>query len=336
MTDKDINMQTDQVLYNDYQALAQLKKGAREQSPEAIKKVAQQFEALFVQMMLKSMRDTVPENELFGSQAEQTYQEMYDKQLSKQISTGRGIGLAETIERQLGGVPENNLSDKSIDQYLFGPNITNKISKVSGNRQLALVKSHTPENKILSVKKSSDKNVETLQVDVKEKIEWNTAEKFVQDIWPHAERVAKKLGINPDILVAQSVLETGWGKHMPKNSDGSSSFNLFGIKADQRWPGDKVEITTREVRYGVVQQEKAAFRSYESVSQAFDDYADFIMDSPRYQKALKADDNGKSYAHELQKAGYATDPDYAKKINRLRGNDLVKGQQINVYDSKTD
>ncbi len=329
-------MQTDQVLYNDYKALAQLKKGAREQSPEAIKKVAQQFEALFVQMMLKSMRDTVPENELFGSEAEKTYQDMYDKQLTKQISTGRGIGLAETIERQLGGVPDNNLSDESLGQYFSAPNITNKVSKVSVNKPFEIVETQAAEKIASPVKVVLDKKPETLEGDTKEKLEWSTAEKFIKDIRPHAERVAKKLGINPDILVAQSVLETGWGKYTPKKSDGSNSFNMFGIKADQRWSGDTVEITTREVRHGAVQQEKAAFRSYESVSQAFDDYADFIMDSPRYQKALKAGADGKSYADELQKAGYATDPNYAKKINRLRTNDLVQGQLINARDSKID
>jgi len=320
-------MQTEQALYADHAALAGLKKGAREQTPESIKEVAKQFEALFVQMMLKSMRDTVPENELFGSKAEKTYQDMYDKQLTKQIANGKGIGLAATIERQLGGVPDNELNNKSIGEYVTRPNqesLATVNSKIKASKNIQPEKNNLSEqiNKKINFDKSLTENIKS----EKGKNDWNSASKFVQDIWPHAKRAAKKLGVSPDVLVAQSVLETGWGKYTPKNEDGSNSFNLFGIKADQRWQGEHVEINTREVRHGLVQQEKAIFRSYASVAQAFDDYANFIMQNPRYQQALKSSDDGKLYAMELQKAGYATDPAYAEKINRLRYTDLVKNQ----------
>ena len=161
----------------------------------------------------------------------------------------------------------------------------------------------------------------------------STLKEFIKNIWPHAQQAASKLGVDTDVLVAQSALETGWGKYVPKHTDGSNSFNLFGIKADQRWQGEKVETDTQEFRHGVMQHEKASFRSYDSVSDAFNDYADFIMSNPRYQRALEHGYDAEAYARELQHAGYATDPDYAKKINRVRNSDLLQSQVLDIKNS---
>ncbi len=318
-------MQAQATVYTDFTAISDLKKGAREQTPEAIKKVAQQFEALFVQMMLKSMRDTVPESELFGSKSEKMYQDMYDKQLSMQISSGKGMGLASTIERQLGGTPDgefskDNLSDKKITDYLANPRPVNKLPE--SNVTLFKLRSELAEAGSRAVAQGEP------AADIKSVLEntWQGVKDFVKDVWPHAKRAADVLGVDADVLVAQSALETGWGKHTPKNADGSNSFNLFGIKADQRWQGEKLEITTREYRHGVMQQEQASFRSYDSVAQAFEDYTQFILDNPRYQQALEYGYDAKAYARELQKAGYATDPNYAEKINRVRGNEVLQSQ----------
>ena len=308
-------MQTEQALYADFTALTDLKKGAREKSPEAIKEVAKQFESLFVQMMLKSMRETVADNELFGSKNEKMYQDMYDKQLSMQISQGKGIGLANTIERQLGGKPESELTTKHLDDYLSNPRPVNESLK--SNVTLSTLRKEISATSLDVQSTESENNFAG---------EWQSAKDFVKEVWPHALRAADVLGVDADVLVAQSALETGWGKHTPKHEDGSSSFNLFGIKADQRWQGEKVEITTREYRHGVMQHEQANFRSYESVSQAFEDYTQFILENPRYQKALERGYDAESYANELQKAGYATDPKYAEKINRVRGNEMLQSQ----------
>lgn len=312
-------------MYTDFAELTQLKKGAREKSPEAIKQVAKQFESLFVQMMLKSMRDTLPENELFGSKNEKVYQDMYDKQLSMQISDGKGIGLADVIERQLGGTPESELNNKQIKDYLSNP--------VLMNPEIAA----SPEGKAVLSKLRKDfvaisSEVQSVESESNLADGWQSAKEFINDIWPYAQRAANTLGVDADVLVAQSALETGWGKHTPKHADGSNSFNLFGIKADHRWQGDKVEITTREVRHGVMQQEQAEFRSYESVSQAFEDYTAFILENPRYQKALEHGYDASAYAHELQKAGYATDPQYADKINRVRGNKILQSELKKLND----
>jgi len=319
-------MQTDTSIYTDFSALTQLKKGAREESPEAIKQVAKQFESLFVQMMLKGMRDTLPENELFGSNAERMYQDMYDKQLSLQISNGKGMGLAKVIERQLGGVPETTPVEKSMSNYLASP--VHREASVNQNVNSAVT--------FAKLNKSAEYNSKVLSSSANETNgAWQSAEDFVKDVWPYAQRAAETLGVDAEVLMAQSALETGWGKHLPLNADGSNSFNLFGIKADQRWQGERVEVTTREFRHGAMQHEKASFRSYDSAAQSFDDYVDFIMHNPRYQKALEHGYDASAYARELQSAGYATDPNYAKKINRIRGSDVLQSQLSRDIETKS-
>ena len=300
-------------IHTDFHAFNTLRKDARENSPDAIKKVAKQFESLFVQMMLKSMRDTVPESELFGSQSERMYQDMYDKQISLHISNGKGVGLANVIERQLGGKPDYELNAKSMEDYFSSPRSNPSLEKSS-----VTLSSLSPYEKIKA-------SVQSLQSE-KIKGAWENPQAFISDVWPHALRAADELGVDADVLMAQSALETGWGKYLPLKADGSNSFNLFGIKADSRWQGDKVEITTREFRHGVMQHEKAAFRAYDSVSDALDDYVKFIGENPRYQKALEHGYDAKAYARELQNAGYATDPDYAKKINRVRASEQLQNK----------
>ncbi len=304
-----------QNLYADFGHITELKKGAREQDRETIREVARQFESLFVQMMLKSMRDTVPQSELFGSHSERMYRDMYDKQISLNISNGKGIGLARVIERQLGGAPEDSIEPKPIQAYLASPlPVTSSLPPVV---ELSRISQPGEGAKVMQSKAPEAAEIQQT---------WDTPEAFIDDIWPHAQRAAKRLGVDPEVLMAQSALETGWGKYLPLRADGSSSFNLFGIKADHRWDGDRVSINTREFRHGVMQREEAQFRAYDSVSEAFDDYADFIMQSPRYQKALEHGYDADAYARELQRAGYATDPDYAKKINRIRNGELLNDQ----------
>lgn len=314
-------MQTDPAIYTDFSSLTRLKKGAREQSPEAIRQVARQFESLFVQMMLKSMRDTVPENEMFGSNAERTYRDMYDKQLSMNISEGKGIGLARVIERQLGGKPEpvDTLdSDKqSMANYRAHARPSMQDAAIELGRLSADAQFTGRINPFAPARGASADNSDSAD---------QRAQQFIRDVGPYAERAASSLGVDTDVLLAQSALETGWGRHVPVKADGSSSHNLFGIKADQRWQGERVEVVTREFRHGVMQQEKAEFRAYDSLPEALNDYVEFIRGNPRYQKALQHGYDAEAYARELQQAGYATDPDYARKINRVRNSALLQSK----------
>lgn len=338
------DISSQQTLYADFNQLTQLKKGAREESPEAIRQVAKQFESLFVQMMLKSMRDTVPESELFGSQAERLYRDMYDKQLSLTISNGKGIGLAKVLERQLGGKSEitepskHSLHNQSPMVTLdairreFSTHQPARYNESGDNKQVNLGRLTASAFKLSYAMQQGVHREQNLQET--EQDTWSSPEAFVEDIWPHALEASKQLGVDAEVLVAQSALETGWGKYLPQQPDGSTSYNLFGIKADQRWQGETVEIDTREFRHGIMQQERASFRAYDSVAHAFEDYVQFIMNSPRYQKALQQGYDSAAYASELQQAGYATDPDYANKIMRIQSGETLNSALENQSSSQ--
>ncbi len=286
-------------IYTDFQGLTGLRKEARQQTPDAIKEVARQFESLFVQMMLKSMRDAVPESELFGGHQQRLYQDMFDKQISMNVSGGGGIGLAAVIERQLMQNTTEPGTAREPRDYFRNP--------VPARTPVAVV---SPVE-IGERSDSADSGAAVCTND------WDSPQAFVDDLWLHASRAGDELGVDPRVLLAQSALETGWGRFVPRDADGGNSYNLFGIKADSRWSGKTVSVSTLEYRDGTMQREQARFRAYDSVGEAFSDYVQFIRSSPRYRQALEKGYDGEAYVRELQRAGYATDPDYAAKISRV-------------------
>lgn len=300
-------MVADASLYTDFQGFTDMRRQAREETPEAVKKVAKHFESLFIQMMLKSMRDTLPKDGIFSSNTQRMYEDMFDKQLSLQMSTNKGIGLANVIERQLSR-SQPDLS-RSIDvQDYFNRAVPNRsvINKQDTNNVLNEIKQI--DNKVI------------------QEVSWNEPEEYIRDLWPHAQMAAEELGVDADVLIAQSALETGWGKHVRRMDDGQNSFSLFGIKANHHWEGKRNLVPTLEFRNGAMQKEYAHFRAYDSVEAAFQDYVNFIKSNPRYQKVLEEANNPDAYGRELQRAGYATDPDYADKIKRIRTSELMKNQ----------
>jgi len=145
---------------------------------------------------------------------------------------------------------------------------------------------------------------------------FQSPEEFVTAMLPMAEQAAKQLGVDPSYLVAQAALETGWGKHMQRGADGQSSYNLFGIKA-HGWKGQSAAAPTSEYINGKFVKISDSFRKYDSFAHSFNDYVNFLQQNPRYEKALQAAGNAEQYVRELQRAGYATDPDYATKISRI-------------------
>ena len=155
---------------------------------------------------------------------------------------------------------------------------------------------------------------------------WNpaTPEEFIESVWPQAVEAAHQLGVKPEVLVAQAALETGWGKHVIRGVDGSNSFNLFGIKADAGWQGRKVFSETVEYTDGIMHKQRAAFRAYDSPAESFRDYVDFLRTNPRYKTALQSTANSARFTAELQRAGYATDPEYSNKINGIIDSGLFR------------
>jgi flagellar protein FlgJ len=151
-----------------------------------------------------------------------------------------------------------------------------------------------------------------------------TPEAFVAEIWPHAQAAAAELGVDPRMLVAQAALETGWGRSVMRGPDGRPTHNLFGIKATGGWQGAAVTQSTVEFRHGVMQRERAAFRAYGSVGESFADYVRLVRDNPRYRDAVAAGTDGARFAEALERAGYATDPQYADKLKAIAGGPTLR------------
>jgi len=295
-------------IYTDFGGLAELKAGARRQSPEARREVARQFEAMFLQMVLKSMRQAgkvLGEGE--GQQVE-FYQQLFDQQIALELAGRDGLGLARTLEGALdqappAGDPSRNLPGRRA----FAPRAPTA-SLAPPGVELGPVTEPPAEG------------------------DWPPAdpEAFVQRLWPAARRAASRLGVDPKVILAQAALESGWGRYSP----GGDSHNLFGIKADGAWKGERVEVSTLEFRQGVAVREKAAFRAYDSPEASLEDYADFIQGNPRYRPALARAADPDAYLEALQRAGYATDPAYADKIRAIlhsgRFTQALKGVEASV------
>lgn len=273
----------------DFSQYGALRRGAEQNDPAVLREVAGQFEALFVQTLLKNMRQSELAEPLFGaSDQHDMYQEMMDQQLSLSMTRGRGIGLADMLVRQLDGE--------------------------------ALPSSPTPE---VFLRNSPFVPGEAVARDSKPG-PWATPVEFARDIWPHAQRAASRLNVAPEALLAQAALETGWGGHVMPGADGGSSHNLFGIKAGGGWSGESVTKPTMEFTDGIARRETAKFRAYPDLGAAFDDYADLIEHSPRYASARNSGADGHGFARALQEAGYATDPLYANKLSRILESDTMR------------
>lgn len=265
----------------DFAALASLRNDATsKQDVATLKEAAKQFESLFTQMMLKSMRDanrSFGEGSMFSSSQSDFYQDMFDDQISLELSKGKGLGLADVLVLQLA---QSGLV-RGVDAAAAGqaefPAATQNVSAAD----------HQPLAK--------------------------SKEDFVKMMWPHAQRAGQALGVDPSALVAQAALETGWGRAVPNHSSGSS-FNLFGIKAGSGWAGATASVPTLEFEEGVAVRKVERFRAYDSPADSFNDYARLIGNNPRYENARGAGGDVATFASALQEGGYATDPNYAQKI----------------------
>jgi flagellar protein FlgJ len=266
--------------YADPAGLTALKRGAAQQTPEAIRETARQFESLFTTMMLKSMRDATPHDSLFGSDQQDFYQDMFDQQMSVQLSKGKGLGLADVLVRQL-------MQSAGVTEDAGGTSAAAPAGQVGGASPQA---ANWPPR---------------------------TRAEFVEAVMPAAREAAAQLGVDPSLVVAHAALETGWGQSMPLGADGRPSFNLFGIKADARWGGAATESRTLEFMNGGMHSLPASFRAYASPEHSINDYADFLKSNPRYASALNTGDDAAAFARGLQRGGYATDPDYVSKFTAV-------------------
>ena len=337
--------------YTDFQGLNQLKSQAGKDPGQALKQVASQFETQFVKMMLQSMREATPRDGLFNSDQMKTFEGMFDQEIAQKLS-GRagGIGLADMIERQLsktsaeakptpeGGYPLErpaegmstasearayplpDPSEWTLRPHAWMKEDDDKVAATVGEDRF---EQPGPTKERLAAIQSAGQSASTESTS-RQPAYWESPEQFVEAILPHAREAADELGVSPKVLVAQSALETGWGKHIPHDDNGRASHNFFGIKADRGWDGDRQVHGTLEFESGSLVRKQAAFREYDSMAASFNDFARFIRDNPRYGQALEARNDPEQFARELQQAGYATDPQYADKLISIMNSPALK------------
>ncbi|MBU3022159.1 flagellar assembly peptidoglycan hydrolase FlgJ [Aestuariibacter sp. A3R04] len=296
---------------NDIGGLNTLRQAIAEGDGEVLQEAAQQFEAIFVQMMLKSMRKAqdalADQDSPFNSQQVKFYRDMHDQQLAVDLSSNGGMGLADLIVKQLGQQDPN---------YRPASTIRSDGNLSSINRATVEAVTQAQDTMLQSASKGSPSAYKAAMFD--------DQQAFVAALYPHAERAAAELGTDAKAIIAQAAVETGWGQYVIHNSQGQSSHNLFGIKASPQWTGSQAVVDTIEFNNGVPERRKAAFRQYTSLEEGLADYVNFVRSQPRYAQAVAASGDTQQYFSELQQAGYATDPDYASKVMSVYRSDTLQ------------
>ena len=293
----------------DVQGVSQLKLEAKQSSPEALKAAAQQFEAVFMNMLMKSMREATPQDGMFDSEQTRMYTSMLDQQLTQKLAS-RGIGLADMMVHQL-------------SRTLNAPGVDGASSDGAAPTGLPLnVQQHGMELNAppLRVKAPGGSDAPGTATQPAAPVAARSGdnpphvEAFVQKLLPHAQAASASTGIPASFMMGQAALETGWGRSEIRGPDGQNSHNLFGIKAGGSWKGRTVDVVTTEYVNGKPQKQVDSFRAYDSYADAFRDYANLLRSNARYQNAIAQGQDVAGFAQGLQLAGYATDPGYAQKL----------------------
>jgi flagellar protein FlgJ len=291
--------------------LSALRQSARQNSPEALKAAAKQFEALFMNMVMKSMRDATPQDGLFDSEQSKMYTSMLDQQISQNMAS-RGVGLADVLIRQLSNnrAAEGMPAADGEDRLLQGLQ-QSELGSMSGvERAAQRLQGFAPAS-------AAPAPAAALPEQRAAGAQPAHVQAFQSRLAAHADEASRTTGIPAKFMLGQAALETGWGKHEITAADGSRSHNLFGIKAGAGWKGKVVEAATTEYVNGVAQRKTEKFRAYDSYADSFRDYARLLRNNPRYENVIANAQDAVGFANGLQRAGYATDPNYAAKLTRI-------------------
>ncbi len=334
----------------DPNSLGDLQRLAREdgRSPQTLRAASKQFEALFLQMVLKSMRDATPGSGLTDNDQTRLYQSLLDQQLALNMAQSKGTGLAEVIYRQLGGSTSQASAIDALDTGNRGPASGFDLANVVRRAAIPAARARAVESAAdflaglpgVGQAGGSDSAGAFSSVAAQAALDARLGEAvrsareasgqvstrvrdFVSEVWPHALEASRSTGIPAQFMVAQAALETGWGQKQLRHADGSPSHNLFNIKAGSSWKGRTVAVEATEYAGGQAYTERSRFRSYPSYAESFRDYARLISNSPRYAEVLGQTDAA-GFARGLQAAGYATDPMYADKLTRIIGGSTLR------------
>jgi len=309
----DNNILSSTRVYTDIQSLDQVKYENSKDQGAAKKEVAQQFEAILMQMVMTSMRDAnkafAPSDDVFSNDQMDMYQDMFDKQLSLMMSNAH-LGFADIIEK--------NMDQQQATSPTSPVSIPVTQTQVTG----------TTEPFVTANLTVSDAHSQSTQ-----QPPFKTPEDFVKKLWASSKQAASALGLSPELLLAQAALETNWGKSVIAQNQTNSSHNLFNIKADPSWTDKTVSVDALEQMDGVLVKQKSAFRSYDSFQASFQDYVNFLKTNDKYSEALSKTSNPDQYMSSLQKAGYATDQNYADKVMKIYNSPMFQRVVTKVKES---
>ena len=292
----------------DTQSLNELKSKAGKDPAGNIRPVARQVEGMFVQMMLKSMREALPKDGIFSSDSTRLYTSMYDQQIAQQMTSGKGLGLADVIVKQMAaaqGVPP-----KETPQQVPMKFDLERVTSYQNQSLTQMVRKAVP--------KVPESNDEPLTGDSKD---------FLAQLSLPARLASQQSGVPHHLILAQAALESGWGQRQIRRENGEPSFNIFGVKATGSWKGPTTEITTTEYENGEAKKIKAKFRVYSSYLEALSDYVGVLSRNPRYAAVTQAA-TAEQGAQALQQAGYATDPQYARKLTSMIQQLKAMGEKV--------
>ncbi|MDR0219305.1 MAG: flagellar assembly peptidoglycan hydrolase FlgJ [Enterobacteriaceae bacterium] len=303
----------------DVNSLHSLKAKLTQEPQQGLRQVAQQLEGVFVQMMLKSMRASLPQDGVLSSEQTRFYTSMYDQQIAQDLSQ-KGLGFADMIVKQLSHANGVTTDTPSEQAGTVPMPLDNDILYTLPKQALEQFLRRSMPDKSPDHASSRTASAKPLPMN---------SSNFVSMLSVPAQIASQKSGIPHLLIIAQAALESGWGQRQILTEDGKLSHNLFGIKAGKNWQGPITNIMTTEYIEGEPKKMRDSFRVYGSYLEAMTDYVKLLTENPRYAK-VAASTTAEQGAHSLQAAGYATDPGYAQKLVSLiqqlksNGNQMVK------------
>ena len=280
----------------DARSLNELKRNAKSNPDQALRQAAAQFEAVFMNMLMKSMREALPQDDPLNTESTRMYTGMLDQQYAQNLS-GKGLGLAEAMVKQLS-------KNQSAASQGVAPRsaTTPDAASIQGLREKL---------------DAATRDAAAVRPQPGAASASGGAQDFIRRNIDNAMEAQKTSGIPAHFILGQAALESGWGKREIRSADGANSHNLFGIKASGDWKGATASVMTTEYVNGAPRKVVEKFRAYESYAEGFRDYANLLAKNPRYSRVVGEQRDAAAFARNIQAAGYATDPLYAQKLTRV-------------------
>ncbi|HEY1608702.1 MAG TPA: flagellar assembly peptidoglycan hydrolase FlgJ [Paraburkholderia sp.] len=304
----------------DVQGFDALREAVKASPQQGVKMAAKQFDAVFTEMMLKSMREATPDDGPLDSRDGDQFTSMLDQQMAQQMSN-RGIGVAAAMIKQLSREMGGAAGGDGASGAQGGA--AGMLSGLSGSESsagnLAMLNAlgraygSAAANGALANGSPYDQD-SALTPPTRGISDDATVNAFVDKLANAAQQASASTGIPARFMIGQAALESGWGRREIRKSDGSLSYNVFGMKATKDWTGKTVSTVTTEYYDGKPHRVVEKFRAYDSYEDAMADYASMLRDNPRYASVINNSRSAEGFAQGMQHAGYATDPHYARKL----------------------